>query len=274
MTNGSPFIQDVAKFVDTPGAAVPFEISEIIVGGLLGDAGIFEKRKESKSAYFYLSQSGEHMEFVHYIWYELYRFGFAAAKVAKFHPRIQPWGATYYEVGAGSFLLKVFMGYRNEWYLPLVPGEKVRKKIVPANIGQFLTPKAMAIWYMGDGTLKGNKVRFCTNGFNRDCSELLVKIINEKYDLGAYTSATGTAGQYFVDLPASQMGKFVAIVKPFMLPIFMYKIGLSPDGLISLRKDTPVKAPDSVELLEIRYQASRAKYFTKDPSLDKPSSED
>lgn len=62
-----------------------------------------------------------------------------------------------------------------------------KKKIVPKRIYKWLTPRAIAYWYMDDGSQKWkNKslgVRFCTDNFSINEIDNLIFILNDKYKL-------------------------------------------------------------------------------------------
>ena len=95
--------------------------------------------------------------------------------------------------------------------------------------------------------------------------ERLIKILEIKHDLHFYLGNTSKPGQHILKLRVQEMQKFVAIIHPHMLPIFMYKLGLAEDGVTRLPYKTLVKASDSVELLHIRYLKSRDMYVAMVP---------
>ena len=59
------------------------------------------------------------------------------------------------------------------------------KKIVPANIGDLLTPLGLAYWICDDGSFHKSRqsVTLCTNSFTLEEVTLLAKTLNDKWDL-------------------------------------------------------------------------------------------
>ena len=58
-----------------------------------------------------------------------------------------------------------------------------KKKVIPNNIEELLTPLALAIWIMDDGTFKSPGVRIATNCFTKQEVELLVKALEKKFNI-------------------------------------------------------------------------------------------
>lgn len=57
------------------------------------------------------------------------------------------------------------------------------KKIVPLNIGEFLTPMGLAYWAMDDGNKQGSGFHLNTHGFTQEEVNLLSKVLLEKFNL-------------------------------------------------------------------------------------------
>ena len=61
-----------------------------------------------------------------------------------------------------------------------------RKKLVPKNIGQLLTARALAYWFMDDGTCKSYKsknrtYRFSTHSFPFEDQEILIQALRDNF---------------------------------------------------------------------------------------------
>ena len=97
-------------------------------------------------------------------------------------------------------------------------------KIVPLNIGEFLTPLALAIWIQDDGARVSAGLKICTNCFTFQEVELLCKIINEKYKLLPTPQSTGVPNKNIIYLPKNSMINLSKLVKPFMIPSMRYKL--------------------------------------------------
>lgn len=75
-------------------------------------------------------------------------------------------------------------------------GDRWMKRI-PKDIGKFLTPRALAYWYMDDGALKwkghSNAVRLCTDSFQRFEVERLGEVLKTKFGLQISYQKKGNA---------------------------------------------------------------------------------
>ena len=58
-----------------------------------------------------------------------------------------------------------------------------KKKVIPNNIEELLTPLALAIWIMDYGTFKSPGLRIATNCFTKQEVELLVKALENKFNI-------------------------------------------------------------------------------------------
>lgn len=58
-------------------------------------------------------------------------------------------------------------------------------KIVPANIGEFLTARSLAFWSQDDGCLHstGSGFYLCTHNFTKDEVILLCSVLQDKFGL-------------------------------------------------------------------------------------------
>lgn len=107
-------------------------------------------------------------------------------------------------------------------------------KVVPDNISQLLTsPLALAVWYMDDGTLDrrvGNHFNpmIATYGFSfEDCIKLS-NALNNNFDVKSSVTRCTMRGKVYPRLyiQSASTSRFLSIIKPFVQPVFNYKIGL------------------------------------------------
>lgn len=110
-----------------------------------------------------------------------------------------------------------FNWIREVWYLN-------GKKCVPLCIDQYLTPLALAIWIMDDGSKVGNGLKFSSNSFTYDDCLMLVRILNEKFNLKASVQLAGTKNQYIIYIWKQSMDNLRNIVSPYIIPEMKYKL--------------------------------------------------
>jgi recombination protein RecA len=120
-----------------------------------------------------------------------------------------------------------FLFYSQQFYSVNDAGQ--RKKVVPKNIHQMLTPIALAIWFMDDGSLQSNKKSYMlhTEGFTFQDNKILQKALGSVFGLQVSLSRdnreTGTL--YKLSIGVSDSQKFREIVEPYILPVMRYKLG-------------------------------------------------
>lgn len=101
-------------------------------------------------------------------------------------------------------------------------------KIIPENIKECLTRIGLAYWLMGDGIrVKGKGVVLCTDSYTKEHVDLLVNVLNTKFGLTC-TIQQHRANQFRIYIVKSSVEKLRDIVKPFIIPTMLYKIGLLP----------------------------------------------
>jgi len=98
-------------------------------------------------------------------------------------------------------------------------------KIVPLNIEDYLTPMALAIWFMDDGSKLGKGAKIATNNFSLSEIEFLCKILLKKYNLVATTHKAGKNKGYTIYINKISMPNFSKLIKPHMISSMYYKLG-------------------------------------------------
>lgn len=113
--------------------------------------------------------------------------------------------------------------------------DKRRKMVkdVPNNIELFLTPRAIAYWYMDDGNLKevgrGNAMRICTESFSLGGVNRLKNALETRYGI-KYTSLNvkrnsqkEISGHRLIILEKSS-SDFRELIKPYLVTCMKYKV--------------------------------------------------
>jgi hypothetical protein len=102
-------------------------------------------------------------------------------------------------------------------------------KRVPKDIKRYLTPRALAYWYMDDGALKwkgkSNAVRFCTDSFKKHEVELLGEALTINFQLKVTYQKKGD----ILRIATSESSYFTLkkAILDYLLPCMYYKF---PDG--------------------------------------------
>lgn len=99
------------------------------------------------------------------------------------------------------------------------------KKCVPYNIGDYLTPLALAVWIMDDGGKVGKSgLKLSTNSFTYDECVNLVNVLHKNFKLKASVQLAGAKDQYIIYIWKESMKDLYTIVSPYTIPEMKYKI--------------------------------------------------
>ena len=102
---------------------------------------------------------------------------------------------------------------------------KDRHKIVPENIEQLLTPLSLAVWFMGDGSVKSKECNgriFNTHCFNEHEVLKLCQILSRKFSL--QTSIRRQKDGLQIYISAKSARELTKLISPYLLPYFNYKL--------------------------------------------------
>ena len=106
---------------------------------------------------------------------------------------------------------------------------KDKKKVIPLNIQDLLTPRGLAHLIMGDGFIYNGIIMLCTESFTKEEQELLISALHENFviqaTLNRRISSTGIQS-YRMRISKKSMNKWIVLVKPYFIPEMLYKLGI------------------------------------------------
>ena len=197
------------------------DIISIIIGSLLGD-GHLEKRKRGIGTRIKFEQSNKNVEYL--MWFHSYfsTRGYCNINKPELKKRIRKNGEIYFHYSINTFTFSSFNWIHDMFYM-CSEGKYV--KIIPHNIEQYLTPLALAIWFMDDGSKLKKGAKIATNCFTYKELSQLCEILKNKFNLTVTIHSGGKNKGYTLYISSQSMTTFSNIVKPFMLPTLYYKLG-------------------------------------------------
>lgn len=158
---------------------------QVLVGTLLGDAHLRANKTKTKYQYVVL-QPESHKEYVYHL-YEIFKgFTKSVPKRYVFEDKRFP-GKLYVRWSFYTNFQSCFRFYAHQFYMeqPQRGGGFKTRKTVPKLIHRWLTPRAIAYWYMDDGGEKWKRkslgVRFCTDSFTLSEIDTLTLVLKDKY---------------------------------------------------------------------------------------------
>ena len=98
-------------------------------------------------------------------------------------------------------------------------------KIIPKNLTEYLTPLALAIWFMDDGSKLGQGAKIAVNCFKQKDIELVGVILKTQYNIDSAIHKAGKDKGFTLYIPKRSMPVFAGVVRPHILPSMLYKLG-------------------------------------------------
>lgn len=201
------------------------EQQDIIIGTLLGDASMSQRR--GKPVYsIKFEQRALNYDYVYHL-YEVFESfvgtGPTERWIDKKHTRKAIWFRTYQHDN--------FIYYYNFFYPRL---SSCKKKIVPKDIAKFLTPRAVAYWFMDDGSSKnrtGNSEApsakrisyvFNTQGFEKHECERLADALRKNF--GIICNVWKDKKLFQIGVLADSTEVLRQLMEPYIHKNFKYKL--------------------------------------------------
>lgn len=206
--------------------SLPSDLSEAIIGMLLGDAGCFRISKSPTSnSRLEFSFGKDRFLFAKFI--EGLLRDYVTTPVSSRLVHGTPGGPNIHtSYRLKTIALPVFNFYRDLFYkYDPITGKFV--KIVPKTIIEYLSPIALAHLVMGDGNFyaASKTIRIYTNGFTHDDVVLLANAIRSKFDINVGVRHD-RKNQYILAIGAKELTKFQELVREHMHDSMLYRIGL------------------------------------------------
>ena len=95
-------------------------------------------------------------------------------------------------------------------------------KIFPEDIFEIITPRALAVWFMDDGSNTKESLTLNTHCFSKAEQLQIIRSLKEKYDISSTLIKDRTRWKIRIGKSAYQ--EFIEIVRPFIIPSMRYKI--------------------------------------------------
>lgn len=108
------------------------------------------------------------------------------------------------------------------FYPPVESGKS--KKVVPAQINDWITPESLAYWFQDDGSrrLKARAFIICTDSFTEGDVDRLIETLKNKFYVDSKKHKKGKCWRIYI--PSSSFATFRGLIKPYIVPSMAYKI--------------------------------------------------
>lgn len=196
---------------------------QVLIGTLLGDA--FMPQRAGKPEYkIKFEQKQACADFIYHL-YELFKPFVGTGPQLRHVNKSKPNEPKLFSAWFTTYTHESFKFYYHLFYKK--DGSLRFKKRVPKDIHRFLTRKALAYWFMDDGTYtvttSGNHVYYLsTQGYNYDDQIILKNALKTRFNLNV-TIHKSTI-YYRLYIPLDEAEKFVKLISPYIRETFRYKI--------------------------------------------------
>lgn len=196
---------------------------DIIIGTLLGDSTMgLRNRKPFYGLKF--EQSLQRENYIKHLAHEFNNFCGSPPQtrwIDKAKTRQAIWFRTYRH-DSFRFYWNIFYIFEND----SVTGQASSRKIVPSNISKFLTPRALAYWFMDDGTYhlkNGNKTYyFSTQSFTKTECIILVNALLTNFHIDS--NVHKDKDKFRIGIRRSSNETFRNLITPYLHSDFLYKL--------------------------------------------------
>jgi ubiquinol-cytochrome c reductase cytochrome b subunit len=191
-------------------------VLSIIFGSLLGD-GHAELRSKGNGTRITFYQEGSHVSYLLWLHNLLAELGYCSSNLPVIQTRLGQKGIVRKIIRFRTWTYSSLNWVHELWYINGM-------KIVPANIGEFLTPLALAIWIMDDGGKVSSGLKLATNSFSYSDCLLLVKVLYDNFNIKASVQSAGKDNQYHIYIWKDSIPLLREIVLPYVHSSMKYKL--------------------------------------------------
>lgn len=210
---------------------------DLIIGTLLGDANLQTYTNGLTWRYRAL-HSSDHLEYLHHKFEILSSFINASIETesSTFDKRTNKTYKRHYFNTTVQYCFKVIA----DAFYKYDKKEDKFIKIIPLNIKEFLTPRAIAYLHQDDGCLKwkgkSNAMRICTENFTVEEVQLIQNSLFELYNIktgrNKKTLKDGSV-RYRIAIPEASSTAYRKLIQPYLVNCMKYKVSNGCYGSLS-----------------------------------------
>lgn len=200
---------------------------DLLFGTLLGDGNLFTETHGRSWRYRAIHKS-EHKDYLFHK-YEILKplCGTAPTQSFPFDERTK----RTYQRWTFNTLQQSSLKFYGDMFYTFDPKNQTWYKDVPLKVETFLTPRALAYFYMDDGALKwrgrSNAMRICTESFSTEGNFRLQNALQNKYGIETNrvkkTFRDGTFN-YRISIPERSSEAFRKLISPYLVDCMKYKV--------------------------------------------------
>lgn len=195
-------------------------LKPFLYGKLLGDANLEKPSYGRRQSRLKLEHSIKQKEYILHCYKKLHNFcnkPFDRKRKLIYKNKIRHYETCIVQ----SKRLPVFTELYNMWYKNI--------KTLPCDLEKFFTEETLAYWYMDDGYIhlksRSSDINFCTQNFNVEDVDILVNLLNKKFNFDATKVCYTKNNKYIIRISKKdKVKKFKDLVRPYIITSMLYKI--------------------------------------------------
>lgn len=197
------------------------DVLSIFFGSLLGDAYAEKRVNATRICFQQENNNVEYLRSLHSFFAERFYTNLKVPKLQKrigvkntirFVCRFKTWSFQNL-----NWLHEIFYKKVDDKWIKIVPESQYLKV--------YLTPLALAIWIMDDGSKSGSGLSRATHSFSKNDVIRLSNFLNQFYGLKNSVNSAGHDNQFIIYIWKESMPKLVLLVHPYIVPGMIYKLG-------------------------------------------------
>lgn len=203
--------------LERSGISLPDEIKEVLIGILLGDAHINRRSPTFNSRLIY-GQTTKYKEYFDLV-YNIFKPLCANGHKPYFNQAVDKRNnEIYYSFHFATMQLPCFNLYREIFY-------NLNKKLIPINIYELLTPRALAFWAMDDGSRHGDGLHISAYAFSEKDIDKLMYTLQDKFGLKC-SIHYNRDNKPRIYIFKESMNNLSYLVSEYFIKEMLYKLGL------------------------------------------------
>lgn len=190
---------------------------DILVGILLGD-GHLETKNNGRTYRLKIEHTSKQSAYVNWLYNEFKQWVNTPPKTRSRFTQLRSVSGIYERMWFNTLSSGSLRFYAQQFY-------KERVKVVPAQIKKWLSPLALAVWYMDDGSIKSHAhktVLLNTHSFSKEDIKRLQHALEDRYKIKSKMRKQKEGYQIY--LLSETIDLFLSLIEPYIIPSMRYKI--------------------------------------------------
>lgn len=180
---------------------------DFIIGSLLGDGSIAKNRNKARLKFCHSIKQIEYLQ-----WKKDILNNLVTQNIHEYKQKTRNSTIVSFQTITHQYFLEI----QNMFYDGKI-------KIIPYNIKNIISELSLAVWFMDDGWRhqKWRKAIFCTDCFDINYVKLLTNTLNDKFNIISKIDK-----QNRIVIYGKEVDTLSDVIKPYIIPSMMYKLGL------------------------------------------------